>query len=88
MTRPQDVSTGVTIVFDEELIDTHDSYNPTHGIYVIPEKGIYEITVTLYKQRLLPGTNNMYGDLVMVNAANETELLNRIHLFYSSDSSE
>ena len=48
-TTTQSVSAGDNILFDEELIDTHDTYNPIFGIYIVPEAGLYEVIVTLYK---------------------------------------
>ena len=45
----QETSAGENIRFDEEVIDTHDAYNPASGVYVIPQDGVYEAIVTIHQ---------------------------------------
>ena len=40
-------STAVTVAFDDELRDPDDAYDPTTGVYVVPEAGTYLVSCSL-----------------------------------------
>ena len=49
LTTTIETSEGDTIAFDYVFIDTHNSYIPETGAFLIPQTGIYEVNVNLYK---------------------------------------
>ena len=75
----QSVTAGDNILFEEEMIDTHDTFNPTYGVYAIPEDGLYEVIVTLYKYTSST-YNDVYADLYL-----DDTFLTRINNDFSSD---
>eukprot|EP00923_Selenidium_pygospionis_P056163 GHVN01097805.1.p1 GENE.GHVN01097805.1~~GHVN01097805.1.p1 ORF type:complete len:216 (-),score=6.83 GHVN01097805.1:201-848(-) len=58
-TSTQSVVSGDKILFEEELVDTHDTFSPVLGVYGIPQTGVWEVIVTLYK----PYTSASYNDV-------------------------
>lgn len=53
-----------TVVFDHEALDQGDGYNPSEGIYTVPESGTYVITWTMVCY-----VNNAFQTLLIVNGA-------------------
>ena len=78
-TTTQSVSDGEGIIFDEELIDTHDTYNPTYGTFIVPQDGIYEISVTMYKS-----TSSTYNDMSF-NLYLFNIFMAEINIYFGSD---
>ena len=72
LANPITVSGGDIIKFEYEFIDTHNMHNPNVGYYTIPQSGIYEVNVNLYK-----GGSSSYNDAVADLYVNEV-LLTRI----------
>ena len=57
------------IKFDFVFINTHKSYNPKRGIFTVPQTGIYEIHVNMYK-----GSRSFYNDVAASLFVNKTRL--------------
>ena len=71
------VTDGDTINFNYVFIDTHGLYNPNVGIFTIPQTGIYEVNVNLYKS-----PSSIYNDAIADLFVNNTPLT-RIHNYDS-----
>ena len=63
------VSTGDIIKFDYEFIDTHGLHNPTLGTFTVPQTGIYEVSLNLYKN-----AGRLYDDVIADIYVNDTRL--------------
>ena len=77
----QSVISGDIIKFEHEFIDTHGLFNADLGTFTVPQTGIYEFKLTLYK----PSSstyNNGYGDVYVGNT-----FLTRMNLYFANDTS-
>ena len=75
LTNTIEVSEGDVIKFDFEFVDTHGLHNPDVGIITIPETGIYEVNVNIFKY-IQEENNIVYADLC-VNSAPLTRIYHR-----------
>lgn len=80
-TATQQASAWDNILFDDVQLDTHGSYYPALGVYFVPEAGIYEVIVTLFKGTS-PVYNGAYADLYSGNV-----FLARVYHWLSADTS-
>ena len=69
LTSDTTVSTGDIIKFDYEFIDTHGLHNPTLGTFTIPQTGIYEVNVNLFKSGSV-----LYNDVAADIYVDDTQL--------------
>ncbi|XP_033754237.1 uncharacterized protein LOC117337377 [Pecten maximus] len=56
--------TGAVVVFDHETLDHGSGYNPSDGLYTVPESGTYVLTWTI-----ISNTHEEFNTLLIVNGA-------------------
>ena len=59
-------TSGQTIVFQHEIIDVGNGYNPSTGIYTVPRTGRYQVSYTLSNS--VAASNNLYSLMVNNNS--------------------
>ena len=79
LNNPIEVSEGDVVKFDFEFIDTHGLHNLDVGIVTIPQTGVYEVNVNLYKN-----TGTVYNQVSADLYVNESALA-RLYNRYVTD---
>ena len=72
------VNEGDIIKFDKVITDTREMYNPNLGIYTIPQSGLYEVNVNLFK------ANGITYDDTAADLCVDDKTLTRIWNTYST----
>jgi len=59
-------STVYTVIFDQEIKDFNNNYNPVTGVFTVPKAGMYLVTVQLDMQGIT--SNNTFGEIKIANS--------------------
>jgi hypothetical protein len=63
-------STLATIPYEDKILDTHNAYNPSTGVYTVPQSGYYTLSASIFTASFTPSSDVNVLQIVLQSVEN------------------